>query len=290
MTPPYAYRAFGLIIASELEIPGGVRVDLSALDADIVIRIGGHAIGTVEAVNGPYSRCSNALLFDAAGIARYVAPSSDELWVDPYPNADGRMVSALLIATAIPMLMWMRGDVMLHAAGVVPAGTTKAIAIAGPSGVGKSTLALGLIEKGGRLVGDDSLTLTVSDGGTLVNGLSACLFGPNEPHTPRSAVALPTASQMEVAPLAATFCLRIDDTIASSVVNRLQGAGALQALLKNRHRPKIPAILGRDAELLQQWILHCRMSPIYEMRIKTGDVAGSQQHIASVISDVLRSG
>jgi hypothetical protein len=290
MTTPYIYRAFGLIIASELEIPGGVSVAHSAVDADVVIRVGACPIGPVETVNGPYSRSGEALLFDAAGVARYAALASNQLWVESYPKADSEKVIALLVATALPMLIWMRGDVMLHAAGVVPAGSTKAIAIAGPSGVGKSTLASGLIDKGGRLVGDDSLKLTVTDRRTWLSGLSACIFAPNAPNARRTAIALPKASQMEIAPLAAIICLKIDDAIAKPEVNRLQGADALEALLKNRHRPKIPAILGRDAELLSQWILHCRMSPIYELRMKTGDVAGSQQHIASVISDILRSG
>ena len=289
MATPYLYRAFGLTILSDLEIPGGVSVAQGAVDADIVVRIGPCAIGPVDAVNGPYSRSGEALLFDAIGVARYVAPASNQLWVEIYPNADSRMVIALLIATALPMVIWMRGNVLLHAAGVVPAESNSAIAIAGPSGVGKSTLALSLVKNGGCLVGDDSLRTTVADSGVLVSGLPANIFTRAPLNTERTSVSIPAASRLDCAPLAAIICLVADISVDGPVAQRLHGAYALEALLKNRHRPKVPAILGRDAELLNRWLLLCRASPIYELLIKAGEVAGSQRCLAATISDIVRS-
>ena len=279
------YRAFGLNIASEFEIPGGIRVEPPVSNPDIVITAGGTSIGAVDAVNGPYTRNGNALLLDAAGVARYYAPSSAQLFIKPYRDADPKDVSALLIATALPMLMWMRGGLLLHAAGIVPARMEQAIAIAGPSGIGKSTLATGLIDAGGRLIGDDSLWLTVQDDTPIVSGLSAILHKSDRLSVHRSKIAIPPESRVESAQLAAIIVLRMADIKTAPSANRLQGADTLEALLKNRHRPKIPAILGIEAALLPQTMLHCRTLPIYEFTMQKGDVAGSQHYISSMILD-----
>ena len=281
-----SYRAFGLNIASEFEIPGGIRVEQPEPDADIVIAAGPTSIGDVEAVNGPYTRNGKALLFDAAGVARYYAPSPGQLFVEPYTGANALHIAELLIATALPMLIWMRGGIMLHAAGIIPSGMEHAIAIAGPSGIGKSTLAAGLIDAGGRLVGDDSLWLTLQGDAPIVSGLSATLHRSDRSAEPRTEIAIPSQSRVENAQLAAIIVLRVADENTAPSTNRLQGTDALEALLKNRHRPKIPAILGLEAALLPQTMLHCRTLPIYEFTMQKGDVAGSQHHISSMILTV----
>ena len=278
------YRAFGLNIASEYEIPGGIRFEQLVSDADIVIATGDTSISNIEVVNGPYSRSGEALVFNAPGIARYYAPTPAQLFIEPYSGANSRHVGELLIATALPMLMWMRSGIMIHAAGIVPVGMEQAIAISGPSGAGKSTLAAGLIEAGGRLVGDDSLWLTLQDDAQIVSGLSATLFRSDDPTASRTEIALPSQSRVENAQLAAMIVLRIADENTQPAINRLQGVEAIEALLKNRHRPKIPAILGLEAALLPQTMLHCRTLPIYEFTMQKGDVAGSQRQIASMIS------
>jgi hypothetical protein len=283
------YRAYGLNIASEFEIPGAVRLEGVAPDAEVVIRAGDTSIGAAEAVKGPYSRNGKAMLFDAAGVARYYAPSPQQLFIELYQDANRDQVCELLIATALPMLMWMRGGIVLHAAGIVPAGMNEAIAIAGPSGIGKSTLAAGLVQSGSHFVGDDSLWLTVRDNQTVVSGLSAILFQSNETNGPRAATEIPLELQVEETRLSALIALRITKCETPKAPRRLQGADAIEALLRNRHRPKIPAILGLETALFQQCILHYRTLPIYELTMRYDDVVGSQQHIASIISNYFRS-
>ncbi len=289
MTALSGYRAYGLNIASEFEIPGGIRSEQLVHDADIIIRRGIAAIGIADAVNGPYTRNGSALLFDATGVARYFAPSPDQLLVEPYQGSDSREVCELLIATALPMLMWMRGGIVLHAAGIAPVGRNEAIAIAGPTGIGKSTLAAGLMQSGAKLVGDDSLCLTMRDNEPVVSGLSAMLFQSNGPNSLRTATEIPLDLQVDNTRLSALVILRITDGEAPKAQRRLQSAEAIEAILQNRHRPKIPAILGLEAAVFQQCILHCRTLPIYELTMKRGDIAGSQQHIASIFSDHFRS-
>lgn len=278
------FRAYGLTIASEFEIIGGTRLERVLPSADIIIAAGDTAIGDIEAINGPYSRCGNGLLFDAAGIARYFAPSPNHLFIEPYRNADARQIGELLIATALPMLIWMRGGIILHAAGIVPDGMDCAIAITGPSGIGKSVLAGSLIEQGGRLVGDDSLWLTLRGNKSFISGLSATMFRAQGLNSPRTEIAIPPNSQKSEAELGAIIALRIESGAMQTTPRRLHGADAIEAFLQNRHRPKIPAILGLEAALLPQCMLHCQALPIYGLTIRNGDIAGAQQQIATLIS------
>lgn len=57
---------------------------------------------------------------------------------------------------------------MLWQASVVAIGD-RAIALEGPPGSGKSSLALALIQRGAALIGDDGVTLNVSEGKLLVS-------------------------------------------------------------------------------------------------------------------------
>ena len=58
----------------------------------------------------------------------------------------------------------------LHSAGVVEAGSGKAVLIIGPSGSGKSTLALQLAKAGWSYLSDDELLLSLTDGAVEARG------------------------------------------------------------------------------------------------------------------------
>lgn len=57
---------------------------------------------------------------------------------------------------------------MLHQATAVAVGR-RALLLEGPSGSGKSSLALALIDRGATLIGDDGLTLTAAEGRLLAS-------------------------------------------------------------------------------------------------------------------------
>jgi hypothetical protein len=82
----------------------------------------------------------------------------------PGPGWRGVLPTAFYSSVAALTLAW-RGATPIHACAVEIEG--KAIAIVGPSGVGKSSLAAGLIALGARLVADD-LTILQVEGGAVV--------------------------------------------------------------------------------------------------------------------------
>jgi hypothetical protein len=68
----------------------------------------------------------------------------------------------LVLAQALPLASVLRGLEVLHASAVALDG--RAIAFLGPSGAGKTTLAMHLLARGARLVTDDVLAVTAAGG------------------------------------------------------------------------------------------------------------------------------
>ena len=84
----------------------------------------------------------------------------------PDPSADDRFVAVLVTGLVVAFLLGLEGHCTLHASAVESGGT--AIAVAGDSGMGKSTLAALLCAVGARLVTDDVLRLGVPDGSPVM--------------------------------------------------------------------------------------------------------------------------
>lgn len=186
-----------------------------------------------------WTRDRHALWFDPPGVARYRC-TRDGIDVTPIAGAPRADVDALLVATALPAVMWLQGAVMLHAAAVVPAGHGAALAIAGPSGSGKSHLAAALLAQGAALVADDSIAVR----GPVCAGLA----GGYHLGAPGDAARAfhPASRTCRSAPLGAVIVL--DDTHAPP--ERLTGVAAVQALLANRHRASVPRLCGLDPGML----------------------------------------
>jgi hypothetical protein len=228
-------------------------------------------------VYGPYSRGAHGLVLDVPDVARYHALSPGELVIEPCPGADAEDVSALLVATAFPMLLWMRGGLMLHAAGVVLPGARGSLALAGPSGIGKSTLARRLVERGASLVGDDSLHVTSTGLGPTASGLCAsCLLPAADDAARRLVHPIRASAQVARAPLAAVVILTRAAARTAATPQRLDGPAALEAVLQNRHRPRVPAILGRHAALLPDIMALSRAVPVYRLEVPEGDIAAAE--------------
>jgi hypothetical protein len=174
----YALSAFGMRIASREPITGAT--DLNAVDAPADVQVEPQT-ASVDDFAGP-----GAPVYERrkVGGERYFTVHGSEdgfhLWFERFGNytvaANGSVVTypasvrpawreRFLFAQALPLAATLRGFELLHCAAVVIHGAT--VALAGDSGVGKSSLALELIRSGNALMTDDALSLTL-DGESVV--------------------------------------------------------------------------------------------------------------------------
>lgn len=242
-------RGYDLILQSDVAVPGAAPCAPQPV-ADIRIVQGSvPATGGGAVSAGP----GHSLLLDLAPTARFRC-TADAIVVEPLPGASPARVSTLLIASALPASLWLRGEPVLHASVLVPAGTSRAVAICGGSGSGKSTALAAMLARGARVVGDDTVRVVANGDTVMVSGLAAAYrrrrhAGDEERET------LPVAPDRQCAraPLAAIFVPRRAGEGEAARFERLTGVARLPALLAERHRPAMPAILGIEAEILPQF-------------------------------------
>ncbi|UUR08742.1 phosphoenolpyruvate carboxykinase (ATP) [Sphingomonas glaciei] len=142
-------RLFGLTIASELPLPGLVDAP-DGSPIDVTIRR-----GTV----GPEAD----LVIPKAG--SFAVRDGREIVVDALPGIPERNVRLFLLGSAMGLLLHQCGLFPLHANAVALDGM--AIAVAGATGAGKSTLAAWFSRLGLGLVGDDVIALKPTDEGMV---------------------------------------------------------------------------------------------------------------------------
>jgi predicted kinase len=170
------------------------------------------------------------------------------------------MGAVIITGTVLAFVLLLRGEPVLHASAVELDGS--AVAFAGSSGMGKTTLATLLCQTGGRLITDDVLRLSLAGGGApgcylgstevrlraaaapLADGFDDALGGRRRTADDRSAVSVPVAVE-DGAPLAAVVIPRLRTDVSEVAVARLDPRTALFALLA------LPRIAGvRDRRLL----------------------------------------
>ena len=162
------------------------------------------------------------------------------------------------------MLLWQRGGLLIHASGVALG--DRVIALSGPSGVGKSTIARALLEQGGKLLGDDTLWLPDPEQPAWAHGITGGQFlrdaAGGEPHFHR----LPPARQAGPGNLAALVILSPEPTEPV----QLGPVAAAHAVLRARHRPLVPELLGRNAAVLAHCTRLAASVPVFRLGIEPG--------------------
>lgn len=249
------------IIESCIPVPGALTIDSSDTETpDIRVRL-----LPAEPASFPpqplYRFEGGTLTFSAPEIATYRC-NPCEIAVTPLDGASFEDVIDLLIATALPALLWMRGGFVLHASGVVLPGQTGAIAIAGPSGIGKSSLLAELQAIGAASVGDDTLDVRITEGKPTISGLAAGYFRSDAGNERRIFHA--TRNPQRRAQLNSIVILTHAPQMPE--INRLSGMMALEQILMNRHRPKIPDLLGQRASLLRMSAALANSIPVFMWR------------------------
>lgn len=254
-------RAWNLRVRSAIPLPGAMPLPPAGdTGVDLDIALASAALVGLRAVEGPYRYGRNGVAFTVPGIAHYRCDAA-RIAVDPLPGARAADVAALLVATAIPAVLWMRGDVVLHAAAAVLPGTTRAVTVLGRSGSGKSALLSRALAMGASIVADDSVRVGVGPNGLRISGLPGGYFAPlAADRADRAFHPVPPAQQHADADPGALVVL------GDAAPGRLGGGGAVAALLAHRHRPRVARLLGLEPAALAMIARLCRERPIYAVR------------------------
>jgi hypothetical protein len=149
----YLYKAFGLNIKSEIQIPEFLPA--SDAEVDVIIHLGevpGQLSGTTfKGVR--FEASSGQFLLKVDAIADYYSENGQKIIIQPYNNAEEADIRLFLLGSVFGALLHQRGMLPMHGSSLAIKG--KAYIFSGISGVGKSTLAAGLINRGYQLLSDD---------------------------------------------------------------------------------------------------------------------------------------
>ena len=162
------YTAFGFTFESSVELPEldvastpgapdwRIEIDTRAVGQRQVTDIAIDAVDPGVSVRAYSSGGSLGLAFDDTGTFEVRQADRLILW-RPGPRAAEPAVRADLLGRVIALVAHADGHLALHASAVSIGG--RSIALLGPKHAGKSTLALALVRRGGRLVADDTLVV-----------------------------------------------------------------------------------------------------------------------------------
>jgi len=156
------YRCYGLVLASEIELPDLDAPATDDAEPDVVIRVDRLAGPPDGAAVLPYGLWREG---DAAGVAvpdvaRYEVRGGREMILDPVEGADPRSVRLFLLGSMLGAVMMQRGHLVLHG-NAFRVGDSCAVVV-GHSGSGKSTLAAEFDRRGYDVLSDDVVPVDAS--------------------------------------------------------------------------------------------------------------------------------
>jgi hypothetical protein len=269
MMPPIRCRAFGRRIATDILLPGAIR-DENPHPPEIVIRRLGAAERSDDAGRSVW-REGNTLHYAPPDVAAYRCTVPGSIDVAPAPDADESDMAALLIATALPALLWMQGAFMLHASAALLPAQESVVAIAAPSGKGKSTMLTELVARGARAAADDSLCLRPDARAVWASGLPGGYFAYHADPAARPFMWVASRQIVDEAPLGAILLLSRHPSDEPATFRRLAPWEALLAVLSHRHRAAVAALFGDPGQRLRDATRIARV-PAYRWSRPDGSV------------------
>ena len=302
------YEVLGLVVDSCVPLPNAtstssalpdlrVRVEFAAerpsVSGRVILETGDSTVGGYIATEGP-----DGFVLTLHGVGSFAFASSLESVICyPDPACDADLILPVLLTGMIPaFLMYLRGEVLLHASAVVFDGLTTAIL--GLSGMGKSTLAALWCDRGALLVTDDLLRLDlVQDRPHWVGGSKEIRLRRN-PFTEspdrfagfptrltgdgRMALAFPSVNRAS-GPLDAVIVPHLDRGASAVSIERLTGAAVFNALARYPRLPgwRDPSVLRRQFLVLSE--LSSRI-PVFHSVVPWGE-----SYYPEVVDELARS-
>lgn len=156
----YYYLAYGLGIHSQFKL-----FDLPPYDVemDVVIQNARIDFNNVdEDAPRPYLLLTpKEAILSIVGVGRFNVRNGNHIIVDPHPDADYLLVQRYIVGICMALLLYQRGQLVLHASAVNIEG--RGIAFLGASGAGKSSIAATFLASGHMLLVDDIVSVIIEN-------------------------------------------------------------------------------------------------------------------------------
>ncbi|WP_141504345.1 aldolase [Paenibacillus luteus] len=153
-----AYKAFGLMIESELSLPELARVEDSREPVDVKVTIDSSLKDSLNLEPYDFTVDGSAITVMMPEAAVFRVEGGDRIIISPLDGADEDLIRLYVLGTCVGALLLQRSIYPLHGSAI--AINSKAYAFVGHSGAGKSTLASAFISKGYSLLSDDVIALS----------------------------------------------------------------------------------------------------------------------------------
>ena len=286
------YSICGLSVTATLPLPGGWQVPAMA-EPDVRISVGTvpDDPGVPDYIGSTWRLVGRRFYLEMPGLVRLMADDGREIVAQPLGKATEADIAPFILSTGIAAILHQRRLLALHAATVAWQG--RAIALCGPTGAGKSTLAAALCRAGAGFVGDDiaAIRTDTADGTPMVwpDGRQHRLWadaidhltlaeqqGPpirSHMHKFHVAPSSPADRVRDGLPLAAVILLRMRDTTAPPGppgIERLALVDAAPLLRGEIYRPSLARRMGHDPLLFIQIASLLDRVPVFRLERTRG--------------------
>ena len=265
----FQYVICGLSVDSEIALPEVQETHGRQSAPDVIVRRGRVPLALDGASgSGPtWQITESRFLFHVPGVARYLIATGREVVIEAETSMDEADALPFLLGTGFGAILHQRGCLVLHAATVSLDG--RGVALCGPTGIGKSTLAAALCRMGCGFVSDDVTAIRFDTSGRPIvspDGRRHRLWADAVEHLSladrrgspvraeiRKFHVDPTGHGTAAdLPLAAVVTLSEAHPALPQGIVPLSLADAASLLRKDVYRPSMPSRMGRDAQVFGQ--------------------------------------
>ncbi|GAE35941.1 aldolase [Halalkalibacter akibai] len=168
MTDHQIYKAFGLIVDSEIFLPELVKAHRETVIPHVVIKKSDlQQVWLEQGEENKYFVINHtSILFHMPEVAIFLIRNGNEILISPMEGAHEDHIRLYTLGTCMGAILMQRRILPLHGSAIVIDG--EAYAIVGESGAGKSTLASAFLKRGYQLLSDDVIPVTINQEGQPV--------------------------------------------------------------------------------------------------------------------------
>lgn len=295
--PSFCYRAHGLLLSSEVELPEAVPARFGELD--VTIRYGDvpPLLTEVRDEGAGHQVAPGIYRLEVRGVGVYGLRGGREIVVAPAADASPEAVRAPLLSSVLGAAVHERGYFAMHASAVALG--DGCVLFTGMSGAGKSTLAAACHAAGMSVISDDLVAIEIVESGLplahpgyrLVKLWSDSIdrFGgsfeavqPLEGLAGKFGAFIPGSTSQTPLPVRALFDLR--DPVPHLSLTAITGASKLQHILRRMYRSRMISAFGHSHRTFIAATSIARTVPMWSLQ-----ASRNLDTLAHVVTEIRRT-